>query len=125
MELILVDTSVWVDHFRQVEPNLVALVRAERCLVHPFVLAEVALGNLSDWHRRVAQMQAMQSVLPLSTDVLLDHVDRLGLQGCGLGFVDVHLIATAVTRNDTKIWSRDKKLAARAELAGVVWELPT
>jgi len=121
MELILVDTSVWVDHIRRPSPELVELIRSRRCLLHPYVLAEIALGNLPDWPARVARLRALPGVTPLPDDALLGLVEELGLQGSGVGFVDAHLLGSCRGRPETLIWSRDKRLASRAESLGIGW----
>lgn len=92
-----------------------------RCVVHPYVLSEIALGNLPDWGRRIAQLRALPSVEPIANDSLLDAIDRLALQGSGLGFTDAHLLATVAGPSEMKLWSRDKRLAARAASLGVGW----
>jgi predicted nucleic acid-binding protein len=115
VELILVDTSVWIDHLRRPIPELTGLIAEERCLLHPYVLAEIALGNLANWSQRVIRFRALPSVEPLGAAELVDLIDRLKLQGSGLGFVDAHLLGTAATRPNVLIWSRDQKLVARAK----------
>lgn len=121
MELILVDTSIWVDHFNRPLVALNELMLAERCVLHPFVLGEIALGNLPDWERRLKRMREFPSAEVLTTDALLECVAELGLQGSGLGFVDAHLLAWVVAEPARKLWSRDKKLVARAERLDVGW----
>lgn len=121
MALILVDTSVWVDHIRRPLPTLAALIGERHCVLHPHVLGEIALGNLRDWPRRIAQLRALPSVEPVSIDELLAQIDRLGLQGSGLGFTDAHLLATVVKEPDIRLWSLDKRLAARAAALDVGW----
>jgi predicted nucleic acid-binding protein len=119
--LILVDTSVWVDHIRRPLPALAVLIGERRCVLHPHVLGEIALGNLPDWRRRIAQLKALPSIKPIPDDELLDMIDRLGLQGSGLGFTDAHLLATVVNEADMRLWSLDKRLAARADALDVGW----
>jgi hypothetical protein len=121
VELILVDTSVWVDHIRHSVPELANLVRTGRCVMHPYVLAEIALGNLPDWSRRVIQLRALPVVRPLSTEELLALIEELRLQGSGLGFVDGHLLGSCRSASGTRIWSRDKKLASIASSLGLAW----
>lgn len=120
MGLILVDTSVWVDHIRRADVDLTRLVRMRQCLVHPFVLAEIALGRLSDWNKRMKGLKALPRAEPVPEDELLTTIDHLQLQGSGLGFVDAHLLASA-RLSGHKLWSRDKRLAARAESIGLSW----
>lgn len=122
MGLILVDTSVWVDHIRRADPQLDDLVRTRRCVMHPFVLGEIALGNLPNWATRIVRLQALPSVDPAPGNILFETIKRLELQGSGLGFVDAHLLAVVSNRADLKLWSRDKRLAAAAEAIDAGWK---
>jgi hypothetical protein len=123
MELILVDTPVWIDHLHCPSQDLTGLIAEDRCVLHPFVLAEIALGNLPDWESLTARFQALPTVEPLSQADLLDVIRRLHLQGSGLGFVDAHLLATVKTQPDMLLWTRDKRLARQAALLMVAAEL--
>jgi hypothetical protein len=122
VDLIIVDTSVWVDHIRYALPELTDLIGERRCVLHPFVLSEIALGNLPLWRRRIAQLRTLPSVEPITSDQLLDLIDRLALQGSGLGCTDAHLLATTVTLPHMRLWSRDKRLSAKAASLGVGWQ---
>lgn len=121
MELILVDTSIWVDHLNRPMTVLTELMLAERCVLHPCVLGEIALGNLPDWERRVARLREFPSVEPLTNDALLACIAQHSLQGSGLGFVDTHLLGWAAAGVGRKLWSRDKQLAKRAAALSVDW----
>ena len=123
MGVILVDTSVWVDHLNRPDSDLLRLIADERCLLHPYVLAEIALGNLAGWPQVVRKLQAFRTVEPLGAAELLDLIARFDLQGSGLGFVDAHLLGSTVSLPETRIWSRDRRLAARAEALGVKADL--
>lgn len=124
MGVIFVDTSIWVDHIRQPLPDLLDLMRSRRCVLHPYVLAEIALGNLRDWSRRVAQLRALPSFEPLSNGDLLALIEEGELQGSGLGFVDAHLVGACRSSPGARIWSRDKKLAHIAASLGCAWTEP-
>lgn len=121
MGLILVDTSVLVDHLNRPDPILSDLLLAERCLIHPYVLAEIALGNLPQWEKRVRFLQNIPAVEPISTPALLGFIAEHRLQGSGLGFVDAHLLASALSAGSVAIWTRDRRLRERAESAGMAW----
>lgn len=121
MGLILVDTSIWTDHINRPIPQLSSLIGAGAAVLHPFVLTEVALGNLADWHRRVDGLRRLPEAQPVSTGDILSTVRELSLQGSGLGLVDAHLLAWAVSAPDRNLWSRDRRLRERAEAAGVAW----
>ena len=119
--MITVDTSVWVDHLNRPDARLVALIQDDRTVLHPYVLVELSLGNLSNWKKQVARLQEIPSADPLPTDAIIARVEELDLQGSGLGFVDAHLLAWALAAPGRSLWSRDRRLQERAEAAGVAW----
>jgi predicted nucleic acid-binding protein len=121
VELILIDSSIWVDHLNRPVGAVVELIASRRSLLHPYVLAEVALGNLPRWEATVKRLRELPSAEPLPTAELIDLVPRLELQGSGLGFVDAHLLAWAVAAPGRRLWTRDRRLRERAEAAGVAW----
>jgi len=108
--MILVDTSVWVDHLRSSDETLVGLLNAGMVLVHPFVIGEIALGNLS---RRETVLSAL-SDLPraiVATDAeALHFIDRHRLFGRGVGYVDAHLLAAVRLTAGAELWTRDNRL---------------
>lgn len=119
MELILVDTSIWVDHLNRGDAEMNALLRARRCLMHEMVLGEIALGNLPNWSAKIAWLQDLPRARAVGHDEYLSNVNRLNLQGSGLGFVDAHLLAWAVEKPGRRLWSRDRRLHERAVAVGV------
>jgi predicted nucleic acid-binding protein len=119
--LILVDTSVWIDHFRRGVDDLVALIGEGRVLAHPFVTGELAVGNLREWDDIVASFRALPCARLASEAEFLMLVASERLAGTGLGFVDVHLLVSCRLTPGTRLWSRDRRLAARAEAQGMAW----
>jgi len=116
--VILVDTSVWVEHLRRREPILAAALNANEVLMHPFVLGELACGNLN---RRAEVLSLMRELPPapvVTEDEALDFIDRRKLMGRGVGYVDVHLLASVVLTESTSLWTRDKWLASLADDLG-------
>jgi predicted nucleic acid-binding protein len=113
--MILVDTSVWVDHLRGTDSMLVDLLNAGEVLAHPFVIGELALGGL----RSPAPVLELLHQLPLAavaTDSeVLHFIGRHSLSGRGLGYVDVHLLAAARLTAGASLWTRDKRLQGIAE----------
>ena len=113
--MILVDTSVWVDHLRRREPALAVALDAGQVLMHPFILGELACGNL----KRRAQVLALMGDLPqapVATEMeALDFIDRRRLMGRGIGYIDVHLLASVVLTGTARLWTRDKRLATVAD----------
>jgi predicted nucleic acid-binding protein len=108
--VILVDTSVWVDHFRAGNPMLIELLDERTVLTHPFVIGELALGNL---RQRELLMNAMsrQPRATVATDAeVLNFINRHVLFGRGVGYVDVHLLAAVRLTAGAVFWTYDKRL---------------
>ena len=122
--MILVDTSVWVDHLRAGDKALGALLETGMVLAHPFVIGELALGNL---RQREAVLSAL-SDLPrasVATDgEVLHFIDRHRLFGRGIGYVDVHLLAAAQLTAGTKFWTTDTRLHGIAVQMGLAMQPP-
>ena len=107
---MLVDTSVWVDHLRKNDPGLAALLRHAEVECHPFIIGELACGSL---HRRseVLSLLAKLPQVPLAShEEVLTFIDRHGLMGLGIGWIDAHLLASAAL-GGIDLWSRDRRLA--------------
>lgn len=120
--MILVDTSIWANHFRRSQPELVRLLEAGMVLMHPFVTAELALGNLRPWDSTVAMLRALPVTRVASETELLMLVKSEHLNGTGIGLVDAHLLASCRLRPGTLLWSADRKLFRCAEAMSVAWK---
>jgi predicted nucleic acid-binding protein len=108
--VILIDTSVWVDHLRASDKALVALLGAGMVLAHPFVIGELALGNL---RRREIVLNALADLpqTSVATDAeVLHFIERHALFGCGVGYLDAHLLAAAQLTASAELWTNDKRL---------------
>lgn len=116
--MILVDTSVWVDHFRAADSRLAELLEDGQVLCHSFVVGELACGNL----RRRAEVLSLLADLPrlpaLAAEDVMRFIEGHRLMGKGLGWVDVHLLAAAVVSRET-LWTKDRQLAEAANRLGV------
>jgi predicted nucleic acid-binding protein len=113
--VILVDTSVWIGHLRGREPGLAAELTAGRVLMHPFVLGELACGNLRN-RRELLGLFGGLPASPVATDgEALMYIARHRLMGRGIGWVDVHLLAAVALAGSARLWTRDFRLAAVAE----------
>ena len=108
--MVLVDTSVWIDYLRSEEPNLVYLLNENQVLVHPFVIGELALGNLRN-REEVLSLLGGLPVTPVATEeeVLL-FVERHRLMGRGIGYVDAHLLAGVRLADSALLWTGDRRL---------------
>jgi hypothetical protein len=117
--MILVDTCVWIDHFRSVKKRLSETLAEGLVLAHPFVIEEIACGSLSRRDEVLALLQSLQMAPMVKHQEVIDFIDRHRLFGSGLGSVDVHLLASAKLA-DAKVWTTDRQLmvaARRLELA--------
>jgi len=112
--MVLVDTSVWVSHLRDGNAELANLLNNGTVLCHPFIVGELACGNLRD---RAVILSFLQ-MLPMSIEAehaeVLSFIENSRLMGRGIGYVDVHLIASAVL-SGVPIWTLDRKLAQVAD----------
>ena len=117
--MILVDTSVWLDHLRAGDKALAALLQAGMVLAHPFVIGELALGNL---RQREIVLSAL-SDLPhasVATDAeVLHFIDRHALFGRGVGYLDAHLLAAVKLTAGAELWTNDKRLHGVANQLGL------
>ena len=110
---MLVDTSVWVDHLRQGNPRLVALLESARVCSHPFIIGELACGNLSRRQEVLSLLEALPATPVADHHEVLRFLDDRRLHGRGLGWIDVHLLAAARLAG-VPLWTLDKQLAAVA-----------
>jgi len=111
--MVIVDTSIWVTHLRQGNTRLEKLLMDAEVMCHPFIIGELSCGNLKNHHRIISLLQALPLAPTIDRDEFLMFIDRNGLYGKGVGFVDVHLLASARLAN-VMLWSEDKRLQAAA-----------
>lgn len=111
---VLVDTSVWVGHFKQRNERLVALLEAGVVLCHPYIVVEVACGTPPNRRTIVAMLGELDHTPVAMPDEVLEMIERRNLHGRGCGFVDMSLLASALLRDKTLIWTLDKRLELMA-----------
>ena len=116
--MILVDTSVWVDHLRSGDGQLAELLERGAVLGHPFVIGEIACGSLSDRGAILALLQHLPMAAVAEPDEVLAYISRHKLHGKGIGYVDAHLLASTALTGGTKLWTRDRRLHAMARELG-------
>ena len=121
--MIVVDSSIWVDHFRSHNEVLSELLVGQDIVQHPFITGELAMGSLRQWQDTVDELRALPQLPVVSDERLYTFVFANHLFGSGLGFVDVHLLAAACGAGDTKIWTRDARMAASAGSMGIMFAL--
>lgn len=116
--MILVDTSVWVDHLHRIDATLQEALNTGQVLVHPFVVGEIALGSLRQRGAVLTALQDLPQAVVASDGEVLGFIERHGMAGRGIGHVDAHLLASA-RLSATSLWTRDKRLHALAREIGV------
>jgi len=112
--MILVDTSVWIDHFRKNEPDLAKLLVSGQVMVHPFVIGELACGNLKNRNEILSALMNLPSSPTTTDSETLFFIEQRQLMGLGIGYIDAHLLASTALMGNGYLWSRDKRLAAAA-----------
>ena len=106
---VLVDTSVWVDHLRKGDDHLVQLLENGKVICHPFVIGELACGNLKNRSTILNTLGELEKAPTIESDEYMLFIDQNKLYGKGIGFVDVHLLASALLAHAT-LWTADKRL---------------
>jgi predicted nucleic acid-binding protein len=121
--VILVDTSVWIEHLRAGEERLTALLDAGEVLAHPFVIGELALGNLRGRDAFLRDLGDLPQAAVVADEEVLGFIEDQALFGRGIGYVDAHLLAAARLTAGARLWTRDRNLlavAARLDLAAAL-----
>jgi hypothetical protein len=117
--VILTDTSVWVDHIRGPNPELIELLESGEILTHPFVIGEVAMGNLPRRETFLDALHKLRGALVATDHEAMSLMERERLYGQGIGFVDLHLLASARLTPGASLWTRDRRLREIAQRLGV------
>lgn len=112
--MVLVDTSVWIDHLRNREPLLVKLLQSNSVFGHPFVRGELALGNLPQRQMILGLLDNLPQAPVVFADEINPFIETQALFGLGIGFIDAHLLGSAQLAINAQLWTRDKRLLAVA-----------
>jgi predicted nucleic acid-binding protein len=119
---VVVDTSVWIDHFRHGSPRLVDLLAQDRVLIHPYVLLELACGTPpAPRERTLSDLARLRPAQTARTEEVLAFIERELLFGQGCGMTDLSLLAATHLTPGARLWTLDKPLAALAARLGVAW----
>jgi predicted nucleic acid-binding protein len=116
--MVLVDTSVWIDHLRDGQPVLARLLTEVAVLIHPFIYGELACGNLKNRTGILTDLNALPSAACASNEEVWRLIEDRKLWGKGIGWVDAHLIASALL-SKCEFWTLDKRLEQAARDAGL------
>jgi hypothetical protein len=117
--LILADTSVWIDHFRSGSKDLQKALNQGQIVIHPWIIAELALGSLRERAKMLAMLDLLPQVRVAQESELRFMIEARRLYNLGLGLTDVHLIASVFLVPPTLLWTRDKRLRSAAEALGI------
>jgi len=116
--VILVDTSLWVEHLRRGLPRLATLLQEGQVLIHPWVIGELACGSLRHRSAVLNLLQGLPAAMVASDAEVLLLIERDRLMGRGIGYMDAHLLASAKLSRCV-LWSQDRRLAALAQVQGL------
>lgn len=117
--MILVDTSVWIDHFRKTDPQLSRLLTSAMVATHPFVIGEIALGSIKSRRTIIEDLASLPSVTVATDDETLGFIEKQSLAGTDVGYVDAHLLAAVKLTPEASLLTRDRKLKAAADALGL------
>ena len=112
--VVLADTSIWVDHFRQKDRHLEVLLNETVIAVHPYTIAELSLGHLKNRREILSLMRALPQATLVSQEELMHFIEHRHLTGSGIGFVDAHLLASVQLMRGL-LWTGDKPLRLAAD----------
>lgn len=117
--MILVDTSVWVDHLRKDNAPLIKLLDAGRVLIHPLVIGEIALGQMRQRKAILAALSDLPRAQVATEEEAMHFIERHTLYGRGVGYIDVHLLAAVRLTAGAALWTTDRRLHAVADALGL------
>lgn len=119
--MIVVDSSVWIDHLRTSEPRLVVGLLDGTIIQHPFVTVELSLGSLSRRNEFIPMLGRLPQADIVENAVLLQFIETHEVFGTGIGLVDVHLLASVAEYEGARLWTSDKRLFVQAERLGLAF----
>ncbi len=117
--MIILDTSVWIGHLRKREEEVEFLLKRQQVLVHPFIVGEIAPGSMPHYDLVLRSLSELPQATVASNAEILFLIGQHSLMGSGIGYVDVHLLASAKLTEGTRLLTRDRRLAKIAEALGV------
>jgi predicted nucleic acid-binding protein len=121
--MVLVDTSIWIDHFRRGDLKLAQFLDRGDVVMHPFVIGELALGHVPKIAEMIDDLQTIQKAIVANADEVLKFIADRRLSGSGIGYIDAHLLAAAALVPETLVWTRDRRLHAVAQSLSLAAEI--
>ena len=118
--MIFIDTSIWVDHLNKGDKILEDLLEKSKVLCHPFVIGELACGNLANRTEILSLLDQLPKTLVASDSEVLFFIENNNLNGKGIGYIDAHLLASVSLSRPAQLWTRDKRLAFAASELGLL-----
>ncbi|TNM59592.1 type II toxin-antitoxin system VapC family toxin [Aliirhizobium smilacinae] len=122
--MILVDTSIWIDHFRHGDAELRKIIEEDRLLCHPFVVGELALGSLRERDAILSFLAAQRETVIATHVEVMTVIERQSIFSMGIGYTDAHLLTSTLLDQRCSLWTRDKRLATTAQKVGAKVHLP-
>ena len=119
--MVLVDSSVWIDHLRSRNAKLQTLLTTGLVLCHPMIVGELAMGTLRRRNAFLADLRLLPSATVAGDEEVLDYVQRHHLFGRGIGYIDVHLLAATRLSPGSRLWTRDRRLHTVARSLGLAF----
>lgn len=120
--LVMADTSIWVDHLRKEDVWFSDLLEHRAVVVHPFVIGELALGNVPNFDNLISDLHDLPQAPIVDVDKVLQLIQHGKLSGSGIGYVDAHLLASVAQMPETKLLTSDKRLYAAAKRLAIAAE---
>ena len=117
--MILIDTSVWIDHLHKTHPHVVAALEREDVAIHPFIIGELACGSIANRNEVLHLLSALPTITVATHDEVLLVIERHGLMGRGIGYIDAHLITSVMLTENARLWTADKRLHEIAASLGI------
>ena len=117
--MILVDTSVWIDHLNAPVPELLSLLNAGEVLIHHLVIGEIACGTMRNRAEVLSNLQSLPRIREVDHERVFREIETNRLMGRGIGFIDAHLLTSVLAHGDAPLWTRDLRLQRIAEEMGI------
>ena len=119
--MVLIDTSAWIEHLRGKTEVVEDLLTADEVLIHPFIIGEIACGNFTNRGKVLSMLHGLPALSVTDDSLVLYFIEQNQLAGLGIGYIDIHLLASAVLEPQTLVLTLDKSFRAATEAVGVAY----